>query len=494
MILKKRNLTTPPYFAVIVLCAISCLFAGSLLDDEIVFYPQYSGIMYPKNTSELIGQIRSFLSQARAINTDTAPSILLVPAGSYLQIGGLIADAFKQVQSSNVELVLLLAPSWDDSSNGVSIFPGKFFRTPLGAMQINETIIDRLIQNDRNLFKLETMDFEGNFNIEVILPFLQYIFPDKDIVPIVLGNVSCDEFNRLSEIIDDITRDRKTLIIASANGRVSRTRTSMSSYFKELCVDFRECNAMSIFNRSCDGSTGVIGEKVIALAVDLANRQDANSVEIFRASNMSTLAGKSDRNTIYFAAGFYNRESEMGDIPAIDEDQMKYIGKYVVDQIRQKSGVEIKKSFIPREVLDKIIGVHLSVIKDGKTISSGAELFSPNPVREALRDVIEYAFFKDPVTGNCDLIKYDNSILRITVTGRPKRLVTGDEFPNNGLIYLKSGNFSSMSLLDFEDDRTSEIILRNLCLKAGLLYNCWRKDECEIYHFNTRNIEMRLEF
>jgi hypothetical protein len=206
--------------------------------------------------------------------------------------------------------------------------------------------------------------------------------------------------------------------------------------------------------------------------------------EIYRQSNSPDFANPGYL-TSYISAGVYMGHSgSFSGIPSVSEAGLHKVLQYTIDLIKN-DGTKARNTdnlFIGL----KSCGVYITLHKGGKLISAGAELFTQSELSDAVRNAVGYLLLGDPVSGSLKPSDLDGAVLELTITGRPKRLFLTDDFPESGLLYLKNKNCSSMIRLD---NSSKDKTLRNICLKAGLSYNCFNDSATEIYHFNTVSIK-----
>jgi AmmeMemoRadiSam system protein B len=144
---------------------------------------------------------------------------LIVPHAGYLYSGSIAAHSYHELSNNGfADSFIILGPNHTGMGSGVSIMTEGNWMTPLGRIQINETLAAKLwkdiIDNDENAHSYE-------HSIEVQLPFLLYIGKDHkfDFVPICMSMQDFDTSNEVGQImaaaIENI--DKNVVIIASTD-------------------------------------------------------------------------------------------------------------------------------------------------------------------------------------------------------------------------------------------------------------------------------------
>lgn len=175
--------------------------------------PAVAGMFYPADKNKLNDQINVLLDITKTDEKFNNIAGLVAPHAGYLYSGKTAAFAFNTIANKKYETVIIISPSHREYFPGISIYDGDAYETPLGIVEINKEVKEKLISE--KIFE----GIQGHRNehaVEVEIPFLQKVLKDFKIVPVVMGDqnkIYVDELSqKLAEVIDD-----KTLIIASSD-------------------------------------------------------------------------------------------------------------------------------------------------------------------------------------------------------------------------------------------------------------------------------------
>ena len=174
--------------------------------------PAVAGRFYPSEPGKLAAAVQRFLTDAMPPVTKR-PIAIVSPHAGYIYSGQIIADAFAQARGHAYHLVVLLGvnhttPGFD----GVSVFSGGGFRTPLGIAEIDTEAARRLV----NRFSGAVFDnsvHRDEHSIEVLVPFVQVVFPGIPILPIIVSLKDDAACARFGEALAQNLADRKALIV-----------------------------------------------------------------------------------------------------------------------------------------------------------------------------------------------------------------------------------------------------------------------------------------
>ncbi len=157
------------------------------------------GIFYPNNRELLTKEIKNYLD-----TTNTEPGnafALITPHAAFEYSGKLLASAFKSAIYRDIKTVVILGPMHRDPVEGLAVPTASFFETPMGKIKVNKKYISRLNANCNNIIYDDIPHFEEH-SIEVILPFIHYMFPSSDIVPLLVGNQSIKSIEDTSNALN----------------------------------------------------------------------------------------------------------------------------------------------------------------------------------------------------------------------------------------------------------------------------------------------------
>lgn len=174
--------------------------------------PAVSGMFYPADASELRSVIKRLLDDAAT--TAACPKAIIVPHAGYIYSGPIAASAYARVANARTRIsrVVLLGPSHRVPLFGLAASSATHFITPLGAIDIDETALERL----RTLPQVKVLDEAHRLehSLEVHLPFLQMTIDQFTLVPLVVGDA---EPHNVAEVLDVVWGGPETLIVVSSD-------------------------------------------------------------------------------------------------------------------------------------------------------------------------------------------------------------------------------------------------------------------------------------
>jgi len=172
-----------------------------------------SGLFYERDGQKLHAQITQLLAAVGEPTGPNKPRAIITPHAGLIYSGATAAAAWKSASTrSHVQRVLLLGPAHRVAVNGVATSSAESWQTPLGPIQIDSATNDLLQRlpfvRDSDLAHIQ------EHCLEVQVPFIQILFPQAKLVPLVVGDASPQQ---VAEILGNFWDDDTTLIAISSD-------------------------------------------------------------------------------------------------------------------------------------------------------------------------------------------------------------------------------------------------------------------------------------
>lgn len=173
-----------------------------------------AGTWYPKNAGALAREVDALLDAAGAAPRGRVQGIIAPHAGMMFS-GPVGAYAYKAAAGGDYDVTVLVGPSHYVPFEGVALYPGGAFETPLGIAPIDEQgaaaiAASPIVQSLPSVHGRE-------HSLEMQLPFVRRLFPDTPIVPLLMGQQTRRTIEELATALVDAFRDRRALIVASTD-------------------------------------------------------------------------------------------------------------------------------------------------------------------------------------------------------------------------------------------------------------------------------------
>ena len=108
---------------------------------------------------------------------------IVAPHAGYYYSGPIAAHAYKELADDGIfDTAVILGPNHTGYGYPVSLWPGVSWNTPLGDVEINKELAQRLLLGD--VIRVDEIAHIHEHSIEVQLPWLQHLYKKVRIVPI----------------------------------------------------------------------------------------------------------------------------------------------------------------------------------------------------------------------------------------------------------------------------------------------------------------------
>jgi MEMO1 family protein len=185
------------------------------------------GQFYPSDPRELRSTVRELLTKATPRQLGGRIRGIIAPHAGYFYSGLTAACAYTLLTGENFSTVVIISPSHRAYFDGVSIYSGESYKTPLGTIPVDTELRDRLLKTTGTIHASE--DGHGDEHaVEVHLPFLQVVLKSFTFLPIVIGDQRREYCYALGEALGETLIDRNALLIAS---------TDLSHYYPSAIAD-----------------------------------------------------------------------------------------------------------------------------------------------------------------------------------------------------------------------------------------------------------------
>lgn len=266
--------------------------------------PAVAGLFYPSHPDLLRHKIISLLKITKPKKEELNIKGIIVPHAGYEYSGKTAAYAFNHLESKKIENVIIISPSHYEYFDGISIYPGEGYSTPLGELYINSEIVDELKKNSNNIF-INNAGHNEEHGIEVELPFLQEVLGNFTIVPMVIGDQNKKNIDELSEKLSSFVNDNNLLIASSdlSHFYTSNTANKLDSIIENRINNFETFELENDFNiKNCEAC----GYGAILSIMKAFENNYVKKSKVLNRTDSSYTSGDKNRVVGYLSAIFSN--------------------------------------------------------------------------------------------------------------------------------------------------------------------------------------------
>ena len=456
--------------------------------------PVVAGMFYPSDPVELSGMVDRLIEASAVRITDGTIIAGVIPHAGYVYSGGTAADFFSLIDGFEYDVVILIGPSHRVAFQGMSIFDGDFYITPLGSVPVASDIADRLRESHPAASFIPAAH-EEEHSLEVQIPFLQRTLePGFRIVPIVTGYTGANELQYMAELILAEAYNEKVLVLASSD--LSHfPPESLARVVDSLTVEAILCGDVNQFLQVTSEEklpagldTFACGRLPIALVMAYTGLYPGVTSELLSSTTSASVSGDWKRVVGYASIAFESSEPEPSEWSISEEGREKLLEIAIasVEAAVENTGFNLQDD-IPGELLIPR-GAFVTLKRNG---SLRGCIGSMRPIRSVAETVLlmaRSAAMEDPrfmpvTPGELPDLEYEISVLTpLQILGDWHDVRVGTD----GLM-ISARNRSGVLLpqVPVEQGWNREEFLEGVCLKAGLSPDAYL-GEVTLYRFQAQ--------
>lgn len=184
--------------------------------SDIIRPPAVAGQFYPSGHHELRQMIAQLLSLAEVPKIKDRIIGFITPHAGYIYSGPIAAHVYALAKRHHRPNAVVIGPSHHGFFDGVAVFPGKSYLTPLGEVLNSQEISGQILRSCQFAGINITADAQEH-SLEVQLPFLQSVWKDFRLTSLVLGQTSIVLCQNLAEILAGLGEKYPLTVFASSD-------------------------------------------------------------------------------------------------------------------------------------------------------------------------------------------------------------------------------------------------------------------------------------
>ncbi len=463
--------------------------------------PAVAGRFYPDDPDVLRKEINNFFKNAGA-PVVPKPIALVSPHAGYVFSGRICASALNQASPFKYGLIVILGTNHTLAGfDKISVYPFGGYKTPLGIAEIDEKTAKELISRSDDIV-FEPMAHLREHSIEVIVPFVQVLFPKAKILPAIVGSDNIRLCENFGKILADVIKNKNALVIASSDlshypeyedaVKVDKkTLEAMISldpqFFRNTLIKQENSNIKNLATCAC-------GRAPVMAAMVCAKSLGANCGRIISYANSGDIpqAGKY-RVVGYGAVAFFKSDNCTKKIKAHTDSlstlsTLSMLSKDSKKRLLAIARKSIENFFAKGKSLDvkncgpeisQNQGAFVTLKYQGRLRGCIGRMKSDIPLCRVVSQMAVQAAFFDPRFSPLSSGEFDDIEIEISVLTPFKKVDTYKDIRigTDGVL-IKKGWHSAVYLPQVAPDQGWNLdeTLSHLCLKAGLSPDAWKKD------------------
>lgn len=436
--------------------------------------------------------VDSLLDGAEQVRQE--PMAIIVPHAGYVYSGAVAAAGFKQLEGRQYDAVVLLAGNHRSVGfEQISVWPTGAYSTPLGLVPVDSALAQAIVDADPQHIIADRNSQLPEHSIEVELPFLLRAYGPAPFVPILIGDQSEENCQALTVALTKVLRGKKALLIASTDMshypryedavQVDQgTLFAIQSFDPQAVTqNTRTWMGLGVSNLFCT----LCGEGAVITAMMVAQELGANRASVLQYANSgdSTYGDKTEV-VGYGAAMFWREETTM-----LNEEEKAILLRMARETLQQYlTGETIPQYDVTQPGLKGAWGAFVTLEENGALRGCIGHMWSNEELYRLVQQMAIAAATADPRFEPVQADELPDIDIEISVLSPMQMVkdVSEIEVGRDGL-YIIAGPYAGVLLpqvaTEWGWDRDE--FLRQVCLKAGLPADAWKKG-ATLYRFSAQ--------
>jgi len=268
------------------------------IEARLVRESPIAGSWYPGRRDELARTIEGFLAAVPPQPLLGELVALVAPHAGYMYSGQVAAHAYSLLQGKRYDVVAVVSPSHRPYSGRVLATAKRYYRTPLGLLEVNHHLLEEL----GKAVPLNYLERDEEHSLEIQLPFLQYLLGNFSLVPVMLQDQSYAIASSVGHALAKLLGDKKALLVASTD------LSHFYNYDRATAMDQRALDSIARFDPEAfdrdiqSGRAEACGHGAVVAVLVAAKALGADKVTVLHYANSGDVTGDRYRVVGYGAA------------------------------------------------------------------------------------------------------------------------------------------------------------------------------------------------
>ncbi len=461
----------------------------TLILAQSVREPVWDGLFYPAQRQELHSTINNLLNQApkEALNQpDPRPvRALVLPHAGYVFSGPTAAKGILSLHGQQYSKVILLGPDHHAGLKNGCITNKDAYETPLGRIPLHRDVSK--LRQQTELFQENILSDQKEHSLEVIIPLLQHVLPNIEIIPVVIGPTDIATMAAaIAPLLDDTT-----LIVVSSDLSHYLDEAAAHSQDKETLAMIQRLDDLSLRqspNRAC-------GIWPLSVLLHLARDLDWQPQLLHYSTSAESAHGDPSRVVGYAALAFYCTDpSKIG----LSMSQGQSLVRLARHSIRTHFSKASMNEELAEELADPALqarqGTFVTLTKNGQLRGCIGNLNGNTPILTSIQRNAHLAAFSDHRFAPLSIEELPEITIEISILSHPHTLPYTDSNdllhklrPHIDGVILRHGKVSATFLPQvWQQLPRPTDFLSYLCHKAGLASDIWLHEKIDIETYQVQ--------
>ena len=262
-----------------------------------------AGVFYPADPGELARMIAGML-HGKEGERDSPVRGIIAPHAGYPYSGPTAALAYEKLSKGEYDVAVVVAPSHREFFEGVSVYDGDAYATPLGSVPVDCDLRAALCS------AAPFVHVSGNGHgpghaVEVHIPFLQSVLGDFSLLPLVIGHQTPGTCCALGEALGILLQGRKALLVASTDLSHFHVDREAREIDRVMIGDVKAFDPSGLMLHIAEGTAEACGGGPVVAVMTALKVLGASRLEVVGYATSGDVTGDRNRVVGYMSAVAY---------------------------------------------------------------------------------------------------------------------------------------------------------------------------------------------
>ena len=233
---------------------------------------------------------------------------IISPHAGFVFSGPVAAHGYLKLSyEKEPDTIVIIGPNHRGFGKEISIMSNGYWDTPLGTIGIDENTAKNIMNFDKkNIIEDDIKAHTYEHSIEVQLPFLQYIYPNKrfKIIPISVINQQLSVMNYLAEVLFKATEDISCLYIASSDFTHYENQESAKRKDTEAIERIINMDSNKLYDTIKYNNTTICGPGPISLVIEICKKYKVEKGILLKYATSGDVSGMNEQVVGYASIMF----------------------------------------------------------------------------------------------------------------------------------------------------------------------------------------------
>lgn len=252
-----------------------------------------AGRWYPGNARALEQEIARYLDLADVEPPGGRVMGLVVPHAGLRYSGRTAAYGFRAAQRLEPEIVAVVSPLHSAHPAPLLTTAHDSYATPLGRVEVDRESLElvRDLLDRRTGLELAPVRNDTEHSLEIELPFMQVIWPQFRLLPIMMRDQGIKASEGLAEALAEVLAERRALVVASSDLSHFHRQTQAHVLDAELQRRLERFDPLGIIDGEREGTAYACGRGAIAAALLATRTLGADRVSLLHYETSGDVTG-----------------------------------------------------------------------------------------------------------------------------------------------------------------------------------------------------------